>query len=320
MNWWLFTPEIPIVSVVTWVVLGLTLMYFARRPAQHALLRGARLAHTQLRLGSRGLQRLAEVAAQRNQQGLRELQLELVQRQLERELQRLSAVVDRDLAGFQELQRKLNEQVATVAEDYEHSAQVPPSSPEWIAAVDAIARLPGDSSAESVSHILNDIHATVQSQQRDAMREYRWSVTARHKILAGMRPYWRRLASLLERVETKTEGLQRRIRHIDRLMERFEALLAGGRVSLSAIGARFLLSGVVLGLAVAVAFFNFALLARPLSIAGNDVVRKSASHPHVSADKRPVCPCPQCTDDTEPGTAGIHSGAGVAARRLVAGR
>lgn len=265
MSGWLFTPEMPWISIAVWALLGLTLMYLARSPAQRALLRGSRLLHTQLRLGARGLQRLADGVARREHGSLRDLQLEMVRRQLEREIQRLSHIVERDLAGFQRLQRQLDEQIVTVTEDYEHAGQVPPPPPEWVAAVDAIARLPRDANAESVSRILNDIHATVQHQQREAMREYRWSVTARHKILADMRPSWGQLRQLLERVTAKVNGLERRISHIDRLMERFEALLAGGRVTLSAITARFLLSAVGLGLAVGLGIFNFELLASPLA-------------------------------------------------------
>lgn len=270
MNGWLFTPQIPALSIAVWVLVALALMFLGRNTAHRALLRGARLGHAQLRLVARALQRAADRGAQRNQQALRELQQELVRRQMERELQRLGDVVERDLAGFQQLQRQLNEQVTAVAEDYEHATQVPPAAPEWVAAVDAIARLPADASADTVGRILSDIHTTIQSQQREAMREYRWTVNARHKILAGMRPHWRKLAALLEQVTVKLDGLQRRIRHIDRLMERFEALLGGGRVTHTAIGARFVLSALVLGLAATVAVFNFELLSRPLTQAFGD--------------------------------------------------
>lgn len=267
MTWWMFTPQFPAVAIGVWILLALALMYLARPAAQRALDRFARLLHGQLRLAARSLIRAGDLMGRHNQQALRDLQQELVRRQLEREFQRLAEVVERDLAGFQDLQRRLNEQATNLSEDYEHSTQVPPAAPEWVAAVDAIARLPGDTSAEALGKILNDIHNTIQSQQREAMREYRWSINARHKILAGMRPYWRKLVGLLDQVGVKIDGLQRRIRHIDRLMERYESLLSGGRVTLAAIGTRFVLSSCVLALAAATALFNFELLSRPLAAA-----------------------------------------------------
>src|SRR5690625_1586719 len=251
-------------------VVALALLHLFQQPARQLLLQGSRMLHGQFRLAARSLQRLAGELAQREQRGVQTLQREIVHRQLDREIQRLHHIISQDLTGFQPLQRQLDERLTTLFADYEKAAQMPPTPPEWTAAVEAIARLPEESGSEGSRRILEELHATVQTQQREAMREYRWSVTARHKILAGMRPVWGQLKLLLERVNGRVSGLEQRMARIDRLAERFDHLLANGRLARSAIAGRFLLSALGVAMAAALALFSHELLT--LSAAGVGVL------------------------------------------------
>jgi|GEM_PF-675674 len=246
-------------------VVALALLHLFQQPARQLLLQGSRMLHGQFRLAARSLQRLAGELAQREQRGVQTLQREIVHRQLDREIQRLHHIISQDLTGFQPLQRQLDERLTTLFADYEKAAQMPPTPPEWTAAVEAIARLPEESGSEGSRRILEELHATVQTQQREAMREYRWSVTARHKILAGMRPVWGQLKLLLERVNGRVSGLEQRMARIDRLAERFDHLLANGRLARSAIAGRFLLSALGVAMAAALALFSHELLTPPLA-------------------------------------------------------
>ncbi len=263
---WTFFSDYPGVTVVVGLVFLLAVMYLVRDSAHQALLRLGRLAHRLLRSLARLAQNAAAALARSNRDALSALQRELVQRQLDREFQRLGAVVERDTAGFQQLQRAMHEHLDAITKDFEHSTQVPPASPEWVAAVEAVARLPADTGAESVGRILGDIHNTIQEQQRDAMREYRWTTSARHKILLGMRPHWHKLSQRAEDMGHKVQGLNRRMAHIDQLMARFEALTAGGRVRFGPVAGRFALATMAVLLGLAGVMLNVVLLQRPLEV------------------------------------------------------
>jgi len=60
---------------------------------------------------------------------------------IEREFERISALVTRDLEGYPALQRKLLEEITKVEEDYKKCGEVPPPPPSWTEAVTAIVRV-----------------------------------------------------------------------------------------------------------------------------------------------------------------------------------
>ena len=92
--------------------------------------------------------------------------------------------------------RKLRE---GLDEDFQASSEVPPTPPEWVRAVEAVAGIPtgGD---PFVGRILTDIQKTLTNAYSSAIREYRAVSAKRHQLLAKMLPCWRGLERELNSV------------------------------------------------------------------------------------------------------------------------
>jgi len=106
---------------------------------------------------------------------------------IEREFERISALVTRDLEGYPALQRKLLEEITKVEEDYKKCGEVPPPPPSWTEAVTAIVRVKSEGN-EMVQKILEEIKRSVQTIHDKAISEYRRAYESRHKILNGFMP------------------------------------------------------------------------------------------------------------------------------------
>ncbi len=255
--------------VLLWALAGVLLLalgYLARVQMHRLIERTAHGGHRWLRLAGRGCAGLSQRIDVRNREVMLALQLEITRRQLEREFHRVSAAVEQDMTKFQHLERAITEHIAVLSEDFERSTQVPPAAPGWIAAVDAIAKLQAENNPEAVARVLSDIHTSVQDQQRETMREYRWAVNARHKILADLRPLWRRVANLVGSVGRDSRDLLARAHRIDTLMAAFRELCAN-RVDarIESFLARWLVALLLTAAAAGLAIVNAALLTDPLA-------------------------------------------------------
>src|SRR4030065_135397 len=100
-----------------------------------------RAISTPLRLGARWLASGAVQLRQRNRLVLLAHGREEAMKSIEREFERVSAVVQRDLHGYPALQRKLMDEITRIEEDYQKCGEVPPPPPEWTKAVGAIAEI-----------------------------------------------------------------------------------------------------------------------------------------------------------------------------------
>jgi hypothetical protein len=97
------------------------------------------------------------------------------------------------------------------------------------------------------------------------LREHRWTVSARHKLLARLKPHWRKLSKLLEQIEGRIVALSERLQLVDRQMTRFEALVAGsGHGLIASVLMRFVISLLFVAVGAAAAVLNFYLLVEPL--------------------------------------------------------
>lgn len=245
----------------------LALLYCLRHQAHVLLARLARSLHRLLRLAARGCLRAEQRIRLRNHEVTKALAEALMERQLERRFLRIERLVERDLDNYQKLSAQIHDQLTTIGEDYEASGEVPGPAPEWISAVEAIATLEGDQrNSEVMARILGDIHTTVKNHQREALREHRWTVSARHKVLSGLRPQWRKLAKMLEHIDHNIEILRQRLRQVDKHMGQFELLTAGsGQGIMSSMFMRFVIALSFVALGTAAAWVNVQLLQPPLA-------------------------------------------------------
>ena len=110
---------------------------------------------------------------------------------------------------------------------------------------------------------------SLNEDEKEALQEYRAASAKRHKILASMAPRWKELKGVFERVGKSVNALLESTRRIDGYMDRYEQIRRGddrtARNLASSAGKLFIISLIVIGIAVAAAFINFQLIALPMS-------------------------------------------------------
>lgn len=276
-------------SIFIWLFLMITILYFAR-PAAHDMIRSTtRLLRNVARLGARSLQTMVERAVQRNRTVLLGDGRDVRERNIEREFQRVSSIVGRDLSGFPALERQLRQQITRIDEDYRDAIDIPPMPPTWHTAVEAVAKIPPNGDPGYV-RVLSDINKVFKKSSDNALNEFRSAATDRHNILLRMIPYWRGVDRALERVEKKIESLEERSKTIDQQFETYQQIIArtdrAERLLSASAVTQFFISGLVMIIAILGAFINFQLIALPMSemVGGNSYLFFSQSFALKTAD------------------------------------
>jgi hypothetical protein len=267
-EFWMIWPGNAVASALILFAIAMPFLYAARRLVHDLLHSLGRMAGGPLRLGARWLFATARDMKERNKAVLLAHGREEVGQHIEREFERISALVTRDLEGYPALQRKLLEEITRVEEDYKKCGEVPPPPPEWVEAVTSIAKVKSDSN-EMVQRILEEIKRSVHAIHDKALGEYRRAYESRHKILNGFMPFWRSLDKTFGQVDQKLTGLQQTSSKIDAQMEKYEQInkktdKAEHALTVSAF-TQFAISTMVLLIAVGGALVNFKLIALPFS-------------------------------------------------------
>jgi len=267
-QFWMIWPGNAVASALILFAIAMPFLYAARKLVHDLLHSVGRMAAGPLRLGARWLFATARDMKERNKAVLLAHGREEVGQHIEREFERISALVTRDLEGYPALQRKLLEEITRVEEDYKKCGEVPPPPPEWVEAVTAIAKVKSDSN-EMVQRILEEIKRSVHAIHDKALGEYRRAYESRHKILNGFMPFWRSLDKTFGQVDQKLTGLHQTSSKIDAQMEKYEQInkktdKAEHALTVSAF-TQFAISTMVLLIAVGGALVNFKLIALPFS-------------------------------------------------------
>ncbi len=255
-------------SILIWLLITNVLLYAARRPAHDFIRSVSRLIHNALRVASRSVRHAERRMALRNRDVLLAAGEEAAERLIEREFHRVNAVVSRDLSGYPALQRTLKDQITRIDEDYRESAEVPPSPPGWVPAVEAVSKIKpaGDM---MVANILGEINKTIDRQHKDAIVEYRKASGERHALLKKMMPYWRKMSNTVDEVDKTISGLLERSKVIDKKMEEYEQIRKGSDKAVRTLSSssltQFVIAGFVLMIAIGGAVINFNLIALPMS-------------------------------------------------------
>ena len=188
-QFWMLWPDNPALSIFVLAIVAMVFLYAARKP-MHDLIRavGALLGGP-LRLAARWLIDTAAEMKARNKAVLLAHGRQETGQRIEREFERLAAVVKRELQGYPALQRKLLDEITRIEEDYKKCGEVPPPPPDWVEAVTAMANVKTGGS-EMVQKILEEIKTSIAKIHDKAIGEYRRSYETRHKILEGFMPFW----------------------------------------------------------------------------------------------------------------------------------
>ncbi|MBA1146597.1 hypothetical protein H0Z60_05950 [Ectothiorhodospiraceae bacterium WFHF3C12] len=255
-------------SLAIWIVLAMVVLYFGR-PHAHQLLRstGRAIDHA-LRLAAASLRQLEKRVSARNRDVLLAQGREATEHAIEREFTRVKAVVDRELAHYPDLHRRLEDTLEKVESDYQNATHNPPLPPEWSEVASTISALPS-SGDPAVTKILNEIKSAVENARKETLKTYQKNTQERHKILGGMAPHWRSLKQNMEKVQQKISGLDGRAAKIDRHMADYEAMRNQDDKAVHQLTASSLTQFFIAALVLAVSAFgglvNFHLIALPMS-------------------------------------------------------
>lgn len=284
--WFLLFPNAPGFSVAVLVVLAMVSMYLARTSVHLAIRSATRALRNGMRLTARSLKLLEQRLVARNREVLLSAGREAAERMLEREFERIEAAVNRDLADYPVLHRRLSAAIQRIEEDYQSHTESPPAPEDWVHAVDAIAKIP--SSRDTMARVLKDIQSSIEREQGMALAEYRKKTDARHRLLSRAMPHWRRLVKGIDSVSAALNRLLERSRSIDRYMEEYRSIVRGDERAERALSSssltQFFIAGLVLVIAVGGALVNFHLIARPLQeMVGGSAYLAGFKVSHVAA-------------------------------------
>ncbi|MFQ5754530.1 MAG: hypothetical protein ACE5H7_00390 [Acidiferrobacterales bacterium] len=286
-DWWMIWPGNAALSVLLLYIGALLFLYPARRPLHGVIRSTTRAISGPLRLGARWLMSTAEELRARNKVVLLSHGKEEITQGIEREFERVTAVVQRDLHDYPVLQRKLMGEITRIEEDYQKCGEVPPTPPEWTKAVAAVAKI-APTADGLVQKILGDIGHSIEKIQERAIVEYRKSYEERHKILKGFMPFWRSLNQTLTQVDRNLTGLQESASRIDAQMEKYEQITASSEKAEHALTSsattQFVIASVVLAIAFGGAFVNYKLIALPMSaMVANDFITDTLRASDIAA-------------------------------------
>jgi hypothetical protein len=267
MQWMLF-PDNPALSALLLALIGMVFLYAARSAAHGMILALARALANALRLCGHWAARAAVALRERNRTVLLAHGREEVRQEIEREFDRISAKVQRDLGGYPALQRRLLEEVTRVEEDYKKSGEVPPPPPQWLHVVETTAALRASTDG-LVQQLLLEIAASIERISGRVIAEHRRAYEKRHQILKGFMPFLRSLEQTLTRVDRSITGITQEAQRTDALIEKYHEISTGSakveHTLTSSAAAQFVISALVLAVAVGGAAVNFWLIQRPMS-------------------------------------------------------
>jgi hypothetical protein len=200
----------------------------------------------------------------------------------------VTTLVQRDLEGYPALQRKLMDEITRIEEDYKRSGEVPPPTPEWVKAIEALAKIraTGDGVVE---RILADIRDSLDDIYKKVLGEYRASYQGRHKILSTCLPFWRSASQTLVQVERNITSLNDSAAKIDANVTKLESIFARRteveNALTSSASTQFFISSLVMLLAFGRAYVNFKLISLPMSamVGGGDYVTDTLRASEIAA-------------------------------------
>jgi hypothetical protein len=243
-------------------------LYFARRPFHRAVMSFSKIIYNAMRFTAASVLSAEKRLVKRNREVMMAAGLENAERIVEREFDRISAAVARDLEGYPKVHRQLSELITKLDEDFNSSADVPPSLPNWMPIIESIAKIKhtGDS---MVANMLSEINRSLTDQNKKAIDNYRNSTASRHAILNKMMPFWRKIQKSLDRIAGSITNIKKRSKTVDRYMDEYEKIRSGSDKAARALSTsamtQFSIAALVLLIAIGGAIINFNLIALPMS-------------------------------------------------------
>jgi translation initiation factor 2B subunit (eIF-2B alpha/beta/delta family) len=266
-NSWLFWPDNVALSVLALGILAMLFLYAARKPMHGVIHSICNLVTQSTRFISRWLFLSADNLRLRNQSVLLANSQESAATMIDREFERVTHIIRKDMQEFPALQRKLMEEVTRIEDDYRKCGEVPPPPPEWVSALESVSQI--KSGGDIPRKLLEDINKSIQKIHDKTVAEFRRSYEERHKILKGMQPSWRSVEKLIGEMDKKMVTLNTNAKQIDGHMAKFEGIRAKDSETEHALTVsafvQLAISALVMVIALGGAFINYKLIALPMS-------------------------------------------------------
>src|SRR3954471_2752459 len=261
-------PANPAASLLALFILSNVFLYAARHPMHKALREVGRLLGGAFRVSARWCRGMSAKVAQRDHEMIVEMGKGDVQAKVGREFHRIEGAYAKELARYPDLHRKLDDVLTKIDADFQETATAAPAAPGWSDAVTAVTKMPptGD---RVVTKLLEEIHKSAVAGEKKALQEFRDSTAKKHKILGSMAPAWKELKKLAVDVGAAVTGALESTKRIDGYMAQFEKVRAADAKAIRALGwsatQLFVVSLLVMAVAMGGAFVNFNLIALPMS-------------------------------------------------------
>lgn len=190
------------------------------------------------------------------------------QGRLSREIHRIDKTFTERLGQYSGLSRRLDDLLVKLETDYEECAITPPQVPGWSNAVNAIAQIPTPGDA-NVRKVLESIRESSEDAEQQALKQHRDDTSKRHKLLASMGSCWKDVRDLMTRMRDSVAAAMETTQRIHGYVEEYEKVAKEQDVAARALTFSatklFLVSVLVLGVALGGALVNFQLIALPMS-------------------------------------------------------
>lgn len=284
---WLFWPDQVALSVLTLFLLLTIFLYAARTPAHNVIMSASHLAGHALRFAAHWLLQAAENLRQRNKAVLLAHGEAEVKAQIEREFERATVLVQKELVEYPALQRKMMDELTRIEEDYAKCGDIPPPPPEWVNALSTIATL--KTGGDIAKKMLEDLHKSISKIHDKTIAEYRKSYEGRHRILKSLMPVWRSVDKSFKHLDANLITLNNNAVAIDMHMGRYEEMRektdkSEHTLAISAF-VQLGISALVMLIAAGGAFINFKLIALPMSemVGASDYITNNLRTSDVAA-------------------------------------
>lgn len=256
------------ISAAIWLVLLISVLYLGRQQAHQLLTTLGRAIYNAMRLAAFSVRGLENRLTIRNRDVLIAQGRTQAEKTIEREFNRVSTLVERDLGAYPKLHRKIADAIEKIETDYQASTQAAPLPPAWSEVVETIAALPTNGDP-AMNKVLNNIKDAIEESHQQTLKAYQKATLDRHRHLSTMQPQWRTLQGSMDNVKKTLDGLEERTRTIDGQMQRYESIRKGEDASINALTSssmtQFFIAGLVLVIATLGGLINFQLIALPMS-------------------------------------------------------
>jgi hypothetical protein len=250
------------------LVISQVFLYAARVPMHRALRNLGRALGGGFRLAARWCQGISQDLGKRSQELALAGGRDATEQRIEREFRRIEATFARDLERIPELHRRLDDCIVKLEEDYEECSAAPPPSPEWGKVVKTLENLPAEHDS-AMKKVLEEFHKSAVAGEKKAFKEYQATTSKRHGILRPVVAKWKELRNTTKDVGVSCDRALEATTRIDGYMEQYEAIMREKgktrRVTTWTAVNTFLVSAIVMAVALGGAFINFQLIALPMS-------------------------------------------------------